>query len=182
MTDEHRREQCRRLVAEAAPQPLGVRLVLQPAVRATLKVRESALGENFAGRLPVLQREDCLCPVPAEPAGVVEQLEAFALSLTRAGGVARLVDRDVEHRRDSAVLQPLDEPSEDALLVLVQFGLELQGDQTILLGEHDRLGRALFFSRLGHETQARTPLRLCLSGLRAVSPSVRVAKRRLRAG
>ena len=156
MTDKHRREQSRRLVAEAAPQPLGVRPVLQPAVRATLKVREGALGEHLAGRLPVLQRQDRLCPVPAQAAGVVEQLEAFALSLTRAGRVARLVDRDVEHRRDSAVLQPLDEPSKDALLVLVQFGLELQGDQTILLGEHGRLGRGLFFSRLGHETKARS--------------------------
>src|ERR1019366_4902909 len=84
MTDEHRREQGRRLVAEAAPQPLGVRPVLQPAVPATLKVREGALGEDFAGRLPVLQRQDRLCPVPAQAAGVVEQLEAFALSLTRA--------------------------------------------------------------------------------------------------
>src|SRR5271165_2696340 len=45
MTDEHGREQGCRLVAEAAPQPLGVRLVLQSAVCAALKVRKCALGQ-----------------------------------------------------------------------------------------------------------------------------------------
>ncbi len=82
MPDEHGREQRCRLVAEAAPQPLGVRLVLQPAVRAALEVRERALGELLAGALPVLQRLDRLRAVPAQAARVVEQLEALALSLT----------------------------------------------------------------------------------------------------
>ena len=54
MPDEHGRQQRGGLALEAAPQALGVRLVLVAAARAALKVRERALCKLLARGLPVL--------------------------------------------------------------------------------------------------------------------------------
>jgi len=51
--------------------------------------------------------------VAAEPAGVVEELEALALSLARPGSVAGFVDGDSESCCDRAVLKALGFERED---------------------------------------------------------------------
>ena len=157
--DEQRREQRCGLVAEAAPQPLGVRLVLQSAVCAALKVRERALGQLLARALPVLQRVDRLRAIPAQPARVVEELETLALAVARPSDFASLVLRDAQRGPDSPVRHPLHEPAEDAPLLLRQLRRELARDQAILTGKGGQLRGAFAFPGLGHDTKARCPPR-----------------------
>ena len=103
--------------------------------------------ELLARRLPGLQRADRLGAKTAQPPGVVEQLEALALSLAGARGFARLVDRDAEQRRDRAVAHALGHQPEHAPLELCQLGQELGDDQSVLVAAAPRALGSLCSSR-----------------------------------
>ena len=159
MADEHGRQQCRRLVAEAVPQPPGVRAVLGAAVSARVQVGEGAHGELLARALAALQRLDRRGAEPTQPAGVVKKLKALALALARASRIVRIVASDPEHRRDTAILHPLRDQPEDPLLKRRELGQELRDDRAVLVDQGHALGTVLVLACVRHDVQARTAVR-----------------------
>jgi hypothetical protein len=103
------REQGERVAVEQAAEALAVGAVLDPAARARLEVRVRAPREygaiGFAGR----QRLDRVGAVAAESAGGVQQREAFAFALARAGRGPNVVAGGPEGVRGAAPAVPFSE-------------------------------------------------------------------------
>jgi hypothetical protein len=128
--------------------------MLSTTVRAALEVGKGALCELLARCLSAEEGVDRARAEPAQPARVIEELEALALSLTGSRRSASLVDGDPECRCNRAVSHPLGQETEHSLLSARQLAQELRDDEAVLVPERRLLGPLIILARLGHPIDA----------------------------